>query len=282
MRTNMADTQLRTNMANKQWAAKYPEVGTGPVSAESCISPEFFELERDRVFRRHWINVGRVDDIPARGDYFVRELAMCHVSILVMRGTDGTVRAFHNVCSHRGNKLVWQSQGRCPGRLACGFHNWAYDADGRLAYVPDEENFHDLDKRAHGLTPITSDVWEGFIFVHLGPAPRASLNEFLGGVAAQLAGCPFGQMKRLRTYRVDERANWKVGLDAQNEVYHLPFQHRFTFPDAFVLKDRRFTRFLNVNLYDHHSVWSCEYNPDHKMFQPAPGLVDTPDRTKVR
>jgi phenylpropionate dioxygenase-like ring-hydroxylating dioxygenase large terminal subunit len=268
---------MRTQMTNKQWAAKYPDAGTSPVSAEPCVSPEFFELERERIFRRHWLNVGRVDDVPAPGDYFVRDLVVCRVSVLIMRGTDGEVRAFHNVCSHRGNKLVWQAKGRCPGRLACGFHNWAYDADGCLAYVPDEENFHGLDKGEHGLTPIACAVWEGFVFVHLDGEPRMSLPEYLGGVAAQLANCPFGNMQRLRTYLVDERANWKVGLDAQNEVYHLPFQHRYTFPDAFVLKDRRFTRFMNVNLYDYHSVWSCEYNPEHRQ-APTEALLNRLDR----
>ncbi len=256
---------MKTAMTNKQWAAKYPTLGIGPVSAESCISPGFFELEREHVFRRQWINVGRVDDVPQPGDYFVRELAVCTASVLVMRGTDDVVRAFHNVCSHRGNKLVWDEQGHCPGRLACGFHNWAYDADGRLAHVPDEDNFHGLDKRDHGLTPITTDLWEGFVFIHLDPAPRETLLEFLGGVATQLSGSGFDRMKRLRTYKVDERTNWKVALDAQNEVYHLPFQHRFTFPDAFVLKDRKYTRFMDVNLYNYHSVWSCEYNPEHQM-----------------
>jgi phenylpropionate dioxygenase-like ring-hydroxylating dioxygenase large terminal subunit len=256
---------MKTVMTNKRWAGKYPQLGTGPVDATPCISPEFFAREREEIFRRSWINVGRVEEVPAAGDYFVRELVICAVSILVMRGRDGVVRAFHNICSHRGNKLVWQPRGRCPGRLACGFHNWAYDAEGQLAYVPDEENFHGFDRREHGLTPIATDIWEGFIFINLDPSPRETLREYLGGVADQLAGCPFGEMRRLRTYLVDEHANWKVALDAQNEVYHLPFQHRFTFPDAFVLKDRKFTRFMDVNLYNYHSVWSCEYNPEHRM-----------------
>jgi len=268
---------MKTVMTNKQWAAKYPALGTGPVPAESCISTEFFTLERERIFRRQWINVGRVDDVPETGDYFVRELAICDVSVLVMRGRDGVVRAFHNVCSHRGNKLVWNERGRCPGRFACGFHFWAYDTEGRLAHVPDEENFHDLDKSCHGLTPILAEIWEGFIFVHIDPSPRETLAEFLGGMGTQLAGAPFDKMRCLRTYLVDEFTNWKVAVDAQNEVYHLPFQHRFTFPDAFVLKDRKYTRFLDVNLYRYHSVWSCEYNPEHRM-SPTEALLDRMDR----
>lgn len=255
----------RTVMADKRWAAKYPALGTGPVAAESCISAEYFERERDLIFRRSWINVGRVDEIPERGQYFVRELAVCHTSILVMRGKDGKVRGFHNVCAHRGNRLVPHERGQCPGKLMCNFHFWTYDTEGRLSWVPDEENFHGLDKAKLGLTPVRTDVWEGFIFVNLDDRGSESLEDYLDGVGRQLKGAPFGRLARLRTYKVDERANWKVAIDAQNEVYHLPFQHRYTFPDAFVLKDNRYTRLFDVNLYKRHSVWSCEYNADYKV-----------------
>ncbi|NNL86476.1 MAG: Rieske 2Fe-2S domain-containing protein, partial [Myxococcales bacterium] len=97
---------MKTVIADKRWTKKYPHVGTGPVSTEPCISPEFFELERERVFKRCWLNVGRVGDIPNPGDYFVQDVAVCNTSIVVVRGRDGEVRAFHNVCSHRGNKVV--------------------------------------------------------------------------------------------------------------------------------------------------------------------------------
>ena len=162
-------------IADKRWVKKYPEVGTGPVSAEPCISPEYFELERERVFRRTWLYVGRMEAIPKPGDYFVQDLAVCQASILVIRGTDKVIRAFHNVCSHRGNKLVWDDQGSCPGVLSCGFHSWTYDTTGRLTWVADEENFFDLDKSEHGLTPVATEVWQGFIFINLAANPQESL-----------------------------------------------------------------------------------------------------------
>jgi phenylpropionate dioxygenase-like ring-hydroxylating dioxygenase large terminal subunit len=121
-------------------------------------------------------------------------------------------------------------------------------------------------------------VWEGFIFINLAPEPAETLREFLGGVATQLDGAPFGRMKLMKTYKYEERANWKVGIDAQNELYHLPFQHRYTIGDAFLLKDDKFTRFSNVNLYNYHSVWSCEYNPNHKPL-PTEALLGRLDTT---
>jgi len=253
---------MQTRLIDKQWCEKYPDIGKGPVSTEPNICPEYFELERERIFRRHWINMGRVDEIPTAGKYFVRELEVCKVSILVVRGNDDKVRAFLNVCPHRGNTLVLDERGQCPGRFGCGFHSWAFTPEGELAYVPDEENFFDLDKSKLGLTPINCDVWEGFIFINLSPEPNETLREFLGGVATQLDGTPFEKMRLLKTYKVKEDANWKTGLDAQNELYHLPFQHRYTIGNALIMKDNKFCRFANVNLYNYHSVWSCEYNPN--------------------
>jgi phenylpropionate dioxygenase-like ring-hydroxylating dioxygenase large terminal subunit len=267
---------MRTRMINKQWAEKYPHVGKGPIPTLPYISPEFFSRERAQIFRRHWINVGRVDEIPGAGDYFVRDLAVCKVSILVVRGRDDQVRAFHNVCPHRGNTLVMNDRGRCPGRFGCNFHSWAFTPEGELVFVPDEDNFHDLEKRCYGLTGIHCDVWEGFVFINLAPEPRESLREFLGGVATQLDGSPFDKMRLLKTYKCEERANWKTGIDAQNELYHLPFQHRHTIGDAFLLKDGKYCRFENVNLYNYHSVWSCEYNPNHKPL-PTEALLNRMD-----
>ena len=270
---------MKTVMTNKRWSEKYPTLGTGPVATESCISPEYFERERDLIFHRCWLNVGRIDEISERGQYFVRELAVCRTSILVMHGKDSQIRAFHNVCSHRGNKLVPHERGACPGKLKCGFHFWTFDTEGKLAWVPDEENFFGLNKSTLGLTPVRTAIWEGFIFVNLDAGGTQSLEDYLGGVATQLSGAPFGELARLRTYKVDERANWKVAIDAQNEVYHLPFQHRFTFPNAFILKDNKYTRLLDVNLYERHSVWSCEYNPDFKI-SPLGALLGRLDATK--
>lgn len=254
---------MQTRMIDKQWSEKYPEVGTGPVSTEPCICPDFFERERDLIFRRHWLNIGRAEDVPNIQDYFVHELVVCDVSILVVRGEDDKIRAFHNVCPHRNNTLVLDESGKCPGRFGCGFHAWAFNSQGELVFVPDEENFFDLDKSQYGLTPIHCDIWEGFIFINLAPEPEETLREFLGGVATQLDGAGFEKMELLKTYKVEEAANWKTGLDAQNELYHLPFQHRFTIGDSFLLKDDKYCRFSNVNLYNYHSVWSCEFNPNH-------------------
>src|SRR6185369_333346 len=93
--------------AEGSWTEHYPELGTGPISFGDSTSPEFYELERQAIFRRAWLNVGRVEDVPRRGSYFTKELEVAGTSIIVVRDGDDEVRAFHNLCRHRGNKLVW-------------------------------------------------------------------------------------------------------------------------------------------------------------------------------
>ena len=263
---------MRTIIGDKRWAEKYPEVGTGPVSAESCISQEYFELEREKVFRRTWLNVGRVEDVPNPGDYIVKDLLACNASVLIVRGKDNVIRGFHNVCSHRGNKVVWDEKGSCKGSLVCGFHCWTYDTTGKLSWIPDEENFFDLKKDELGLAPIHTDVWEGFIFINLDPQPRECLREYLGGVADQLSGGPFDQLAPTFAYQVSEKTNWKIALDAQNELYHLPFQHRYTIPQFCTLKDGRYTRLLDVRLFNYHTVYSSEV-PSERTAHPVEKLT---------
>ena len=255
---------MKTEMREKRWAEKYPHLGTGPLPTEPYVSEAYFALESERVFRRSWLHVGRVEDVPDAGDYLVRNIAVCNVSVLVIRGSDGVVRGFHNVCSHRSNTLVAAGRGNCRRTLHCRFHNWAYSDSGELLHVPDEENFHGLDKRELGLTPVETGIWEGFIFVHLDPDPEVSLRDYLGGVADRLDGCPFGKMKLLQAYTVEERANWKVGLDAQNELYHFPMLHGRALGNLFAMNEKRQCRYLDVALYERHSMWSSEYNPDRK------------------
>jgi Rieske 2Fe-2S family protein len=243
----------------KRWAPLYPHLGTGPVSIEPCVSPEYFELERRQIFRRVWLNVGRVEEIPNPGDYFTKDIAAASASIIVVRGDDGMVRAFHNVCSHRGNKIVWDETGQCK-RFTCSFHAWSYGLDGGLRSVPDEGQFHDLKKETLGLTPVALDTWEGFIFVNLDPQPQQSLAEFLGEFGKRLAGWPFGRKTSCYSWRIEVKSNWKVAMGAFQESYHVPFVHRRTVPDSAAGPQNRFARPVGIVLYPLHQVLSIYAN----------------------
>jgi len=204
---------------------------TEPVPIEPCISQEYFELEREHVFRRLWLHVGREEEIPELGDYFVKEIAMCNASVLVVRGKDGVIRAFHNVCSHRGNQLAWTTQGSCRA-FTCKFHGWTYNAEGRLTGVPDEDQFFNLRREEHGLTPIATDTWEGFIFINLDPHPQETLQESLGELYAGLRGYPFKLVSgACYAWKAEVKCNWKVVKDAFQEAFHVPFVHKHSVAD---------------------------------------------------
>jgi len=221
------------------WTQHYPELGTEPVSYEDSISPEFYELERDAIFKRAWLNVGRVERLPRNGSYFTKELAVGSTSIIVVRDLDGTVRAFHNICRHRGNKLVWndfpreKTSGTCR-QFSCKYHGWRYSLGGECTFIQQESEFFGIDKNDYGLVPVHCDVWDGFIFVNLSrEAPEQPLHEFLGPMITALEGYPFDKMTERWYYRAEINANWKLYMDAFQEFYHAPVLHYGQAPPAF-------------------------------------------------
>ena len=133
---------------------------------------------------------------------------MAKTSIVVVRGNDGEVRAFHNICRHRGNKLVWhdfpreETSGICR-QFVCKYHGWRYGLDGACTFVQQEDEFFDLDKADYGLVPVHCDVWAGFIFVNLDDTPRESLREFLGPMVTALDGYPFDRMTERYEFRAE-------------------------------------------------------------------------------
>lgn len=215
--------------AEGSWT-EHLKIGTEPVSYEDSISPEQYEREREAIFKRTWLNIGRVEQLPRKGSYFTKELDAARTSVVVVRGTDGEVRAFHNVCRHRGNKLVWndfpreETSGVCR-QFTCKYHAWRYDLDGKLAFVQQEGEFFDLDKSAYGLKQVRTEVWEGFVFVNLDPENTTPLREYLGEFAKGIEGYPFHKLTQVHKYRAEIGSNWKLFIDAFAEFYHAPILH---------------------------------------------------------
>jgi phenylpropionate dioxygenase-like ring-hydroxylating dioxygenase large terminal subunit len=212
------------------WTEHYPGLSTGPVSYEDSISPEYYELEREAIFGRAWLNVGRVEQLRRVGSYFTKELDAAGTSIVVVRGADDEIRAFHNICRHRGNKLVWtdypgeETSGVCR-QFTCKYHAWRYDLDGQLAFVQQEEEFFGIDKGDYPLASVQCEVWEGFIFVNLDPKNTTSQREYMGGLGKGLEGYPFHELTQVHKYRAEIGANWKLFIDAFTEFYHAPVLH---------------------------------------------------------
>lgn len=249
------------------WHDKYPELGTGPLPIEPYVSPAFFETEREKIFRKVWLNVGRVEQIPEPGDYFVKPLEICRTSILITRDHHGDVRAFHNMCSHRGNRLVWDEKGS-NNAFVCKYHAWTYRLDGSLQHITDEKRFFGIDKNCLGLTPVHCEVWEGFIYINVDPEPVQSLREYLGDIGESFAGYPFAELAAdCFSWQVEVNANWKVGKDAFQEVYHIFALHGRSTGQMFASPGNPFLNVHEATLSDPHARISVPANLD---WQPHP------------
>ncbi|MFD6454539.1 aromatic ring-hydroxylating dioxygenase subunit alpha, partial [Nocardia sp. NPDC060220] len=226
-----------TKPAAGSWTEHYPELGTEPVDYTDSIDPDFYEDERNAIFKKTWLNIGRVERLPKVGSYFTRELPSVGTSLIIAKGNDQVVRAFHNICRHRGNKLVWddfpneETSGTCR-QFTCKYHAWRYSLEGEVNFVQQEKEFFDLDKQLYGLKTVRCDVWAGFIFVNLDATPRQTLREFLGPMITDLDGYPFDKMTEWYEFNADNQSNWKLFADAFQEYYHVPGLHSQQVPSA--------------------------------------------------
>ena len=188
-------------------------------------APDIFELERERIFFRQWIYVARADEAPEPGDFVTVDVA--GESIVVVRGRDGELKGFYNVCRHRGSRLCdAESAGHAKGSLKCPYHAWSYAYDGRLIgtpFVGEDE----LDRSALSLWPVHLGTWQGFVFVNLDPDPQP-LHTSLEGQYDQPLQYERWQMHELKTASrtVSElQANWKILVENYNECLHCPTVH---------------------------------------------------------
>lgn len=259
------------NIQSNEFSTRYPSLGTGPLPVSGYTDEDVYAAERDKVFRQSWLCVGRVDEVALPGQWFVRELAVCNASVLVVHGEDGAVRAFHNICRHRLNRVAANACGQ-SAYFVCSFHGWVYDHQGRLVNVPDEGAFEGLDKSRLGLKALPTELWEGFVFVHLLDSPPQTLREFVGELWSQYDGFPMAQMTRQCTIRATLECNWKVVLDAFQEAYHVLELHRRSAPMAFNGPRNPLAHLNDVRLYERHRALSVYGNPDQQP-SPAAGLA---------
>ncbi|HTT02966.1 MAG TPA: aromatic ring-hydroxylating dioxygenase subunit alpha [Steroidobacteraceae bacterium] len=193
-----------------------------------------FAIEKERLFCREWFCVGREEELPAPGAH--RVLDVLGESILLVRNRSGQLRAFYNVCRHRGARLCRApaeagaaqpllSGGVVAGRtITCPYHRWTYDLDGQLLGAP-HLTVESFDKSAFSLYPVGVEVWGGFIFVHLTPARAGVLYEQIGAIDARIQRYPLASLRIGHTIEYQVRANWKVICENYNECYHCAGVH---------------------------------------------------------
>lgn len=183
---------------------------------------EFHGLEMARVMRPSWQVVCHVSDVAAPGDWHTLEFL--GESIIVVRGRDDVVRAFSNVCRHRGSRLVDGAAG-CARKLVCPYHAWTYELDGSLSGVPGKARYPDFAMADHGLPPIELEIWRGFIFVRLeGGGP--SVADMMAPYEAQVAPYRFEDVRALGRVTLRPRpVNWKNVADNYSDGLHIPVAH---------------------------------------------------------
>jgi choline monooxygenase len=198
-------------------------VAPRPLSPSYYLRPEVLDRELETIFSRTWQYAGHVGDIPEPGDYTTALAG--DQPVLVLRGDDGAVRAFRNVCRHRGSQLLTGS-GRCKKAIRCRYHGWTYDAtDGRLLGVPEHRGYAELDKSRLGLMPARVESLAGLLFVNLDPdAP--SLADQTDGLAERLDRYRLDELVRFSDFgSTSQPANWKLVAENYLEGYHVPIAH---------------------------------------------------------
>jgi Rieske 2Fe-2S family protein len=187
---------------------------------------DVFERERERIFFREWFYVARADEAPEPGDFVSVDVA--GESLLVVRGKDGELRAFYNVCRHRGSRLCDpETHGHAKSAIKCPYHAWSYAYDGSLIGTP-LVGKDELDRTQLGLWHAHLEVWQGYVFVNLADEPAISLRESLARQTDEPLRYEPWQMGELRTAWqtvVEVESNWKILIENYNECLHCPTVH---------------------------------------------------------
>ncbi|MCZ2826721.1 MULTISPECIES: aromatic ring-hydroxylating oxygenase subunit alpha [unclassified Modestobacter] len=191
--------------------------------------PAVFAREQERVFEAMWCCAVRSDELPTPGSF--RRVQVGRESVLVVRGRDGALRAFLNVCRHRGAQLCTEEAGQVGTTLRCPYHAWSFGLDGALVAAPNLARMPDVDRVANGLVPVHLQEWLGYAWVCLADDPpsfaedvRGAVTERLGDPAA-IEGYDVAGLRLGRRIRYDVAANWKLIVENFMECYHCATIH---------------------------------------------------------
>lgn len=185
------------------------------LAAPFYSSPDVFDVDMAAIFEKHWLFVAAESELPEPGDYVTVDLG--RYSVIVLRDDDEGVRAFHNVCRHRGSRLLDDPCGSV-GNLVCPYHHWTYGVDGRLLHADNQPPT--LDRSSLGLRPVHVRAVEGLVFICLAPEPPADVDDVMARIRPYLA--PFGLARTRVAHQIDivEEGNWKLVMENNRECYH--------------------------------------------------------------
>jgi phenylpropionate dioxygenase-like ring-hydroxylating dioxygenase large terminal subunit len=195
------------------------------VPADGYISREFVQLEKTKLWPRVWLIAAREEQLKAAGDFVT--FAIADESIVIVRDKSGELRAFYNVCQHRGRRLVQAESGNLGTHFVCGFHAWRYDLSGKPTYIRNKEDWEgcsNFSESSLSLKPVKLDTWAGWVWVSMNPEIEPLL-EYLAPVPGLYRNFEF-EKTRIGWYKtVVAPCNWKTVIDAFNEAYHTEGTH---------------------------------------------------------
>ncbi len=222
--------------------------------------PSFHDADNQIIFSASWQYAGALSQVQHAGDYFLATVA--NNPILVIRGKDNVVRAFFNVCRHRGGPLAIEPSGNC-NIIQCKYHGWTYLLDGSLRGTPKFDRTELFDRKDYGLVPVRIESWENLLFVNLARASRP-LAETMNGIAERIAPAKISSKTFLKRVVYEVNCNWKVYIDNYLEGYHLPFVH----PELCNLLDyQQYT----TKVYDHYSLQFSPFTGNENVYTGGEG-----------
>jgi Rieske 2Fe-2S family protein len=201
-----------------------PSVGDGARTLEArwYSSPEVFAAERERIFAREWICAGRTDELDGPGEYRLVEIA--GESIILVRDAERRLRAYYNVCRHRGTRMCERERGRFSGSIQCPYHAWTYGLDGALKVARNMAGVPGFSIERYGLGEAAVAEWEGFVFLSLAADPQTFAGVF-SPLIGRFADWQIASLKTARSITYDLACNWKLVFQNYSECYHCPLVH---------------------------------------------------------
>ena len=181
-----------------------------------------YAWEREEIFFRDWIAAGRAEEVPEAGSFVLRELF--GEQVIIVRGRDDVIRAFYNVCRHRGTAVEERECGKAV-RFQCPYHAWIYDLDGSLVRAKHTEDLEDFSFASSGLQGILAATWQGFVFLNLGGRPVMPLEDQLGDLEEHMRRFDFARLRSAKRIEYEVDANWKFIAENYSECYHCPGVH---------------------------------------------------------
>lgn len=228
------------------------------------FTEEGYQRDIEHIFKKSWLAVGRDQDLPNPGDFKTKKIPGLNYNVLIARGKDDKIRAFHNICRHRGNMLVCKEQGSSRQGFSCAYHGWTYNVDGTVRGITDREAFPPYGNEALGLKAIRCEVRHGFIFLNF-DEDAESLDSWLAELAPpNLYEGFFENFRSTNLYQATIKANWNIVMDAFSEAYHTLFVHKNTATDYLGGDDNKMRHVPAMDIMDLHARHSVAANPAHK------------------